>query len=106
MRLLGAPRRRQDDRQRGADAELHAYLVRHLEHAEHFEQHRHDHGAAADPEQAGKDPGDDPGGNDGRRKLGQFGDWDRAQRFGLATIWVRKVPIAGERMSTVSPALR
>jgi len=91
---------------RGAEAKLHAHLVGHAEHAKDFVEHRHDHRAAADAEQSGENPGDDAGGDHRRGKLRQFGGGDRDQRFGLATIWLRKVPMAGERISTVSPGFR
>jgi hypothetical protein len=77
-----------------------------LVHAEQFEENRHDHRTAANAEQASENPGDDAGGDDRRRELDEFGDGKLRQRFGLATMWVRKVPIAGERMSTVSPGFR
>ena len=106
MRPVGAPGRRDDDRQRGADSKLHAHRVGHLVHAEQFEENRHDHRTAANSEETRKNAGDDAGGDDRRGELGQLGDRNRAQRFGLATIWVRNVPIAGERMSTLSPGFR
>ena len=106
MRLVRAPRRRKDDRQRGADAELHAHLFRHAEQPEELEQDRHDDGAAANPEEAGENAGDDAGGDNPGGEPGQFDERDRGQRFGLATMRVRKVPIAGERISTVSPGFR
>ena len=56
VREIGAHRRRQDDGDRGADAKLHAHRLRHVEHAKHFVEHRHDDGAAADAEQPGKNP--------------------------------------------------
>ena len=34
-------------------------VVRHVEHAEYFVEHRHDDAAAADAEQAGQQSGDD-----------------------------------------------
>ena len=58
VREIGAERGRHDDRERGADAKLHAHIVGHAEHAEDFVQHRHDDGAAADAEQPGEDAGD------------------------------------------------
>jgi hypothetical protein len=50
-------RGRQDDRQRGADAQLHADRIADAERSKHFIEDRHDNRAAADPEQAGQDPG-------------------------------------------------
>ena len=77
-----------------------------MEHAEQFEENRHDDRTAADAENAGQNPRHDAGGDDRGGKLDQFGGGNRAQRFGLATMWVRNVPTAGERMSTVSPGFR
>ena len=56
MSEIGPDRGRHDDRDRGADAKLHAHRVGHAEHAEHLVEHRHDDGAAADAEQAGENP--------------------------------------------------
>ncbi len=73
---------RHDDREGGSDAQLHADLFGHAEEAEDLEQHRNDHRAAADPEQSGKQAGDDPGSHYGDGKPNQLGD--RHPRHGSA----------------------
>src|SRR5262249_3423524 len=52
------------DGERGADAELHAHFDRHVEDAEYLVEHRNDDRAAADPKQAGENPGDEAANND------------------------------------------
>ena len=65
---------RHDDRDRGADAELHAHVLGHAERAEHLVQHRHDDAAAADAEQAGEKPGDDATADDRKREPADLGE--------------------------------
>ena len=62
MRPIRADRCRHDDGERGADAELHAYGIRHGEDVEHLVKDGHDDGAAANAEDPGEQAGDDPGG--------------------------------------------
>ncbi len=64
VRDIRAHRGRNNDGERGADAQLHAHVFRHIERAEHLVQHRHDDGAAADAEQAGKDADQNAGARD------------------------------------------
>ena len=54
MGIIGADRGRDDDGERGADAQRHAHAVRHVDDAEQLIERRHQHGAAADAEQAGQ----------------------------------------------------
>jgi len=69
---VGADCRRHDDGDRGADAKLHAYLVRHAEHAKNLEQDRHDDRAATDAEQAGEQSGDHAADDDHEREPEEF----------------------------------
>src|ERR1700736_1435871 len=57
VRPIRADGGRHDDRERGADAQLHAHLFGHAEDAEHLVERRHDQGAAADAEQPGENAG-------------------------------------------------
>ena len=79
VRQIGADRGRHDDRERGADAQLHAHLVRHAENAEHLVEHRHDDGAAADAEQAGQKAGHDAADDDRGRQPEKLADRDSEQ---------------------------
>jgi hypothetical protein len=74
MRAPGAQGGRHDDRERGADAELHAQLLRDLEMAKHLIERRYDDGAAADAEEAGKDAGGGAGDEDRQRQPDQAGE--------------------------------
>ena len=58
MGEIGAERGRHDDRERGADAELHADVLGNPERAKHLVEHRNDDAAAADAEQAGEEAGE------------------------------------------------
>ena len=69
-----AQRRRHDDRERGADAQLHAHLLRHAEQPEDLEEDRNDDRAAANPEEPGENAGDDPDGHHRRREPDQIAD--------------------------------
>jgi len=68
VREIRAHGGRDDDGERSADAHLHAYVFRHVERAKDFVEHRHDDGAAADAEQAGKDADEDAGAGDPGRE--------------------------------------
>jgi hypothetical protein len=46
----------------------------HLDHTEHFVQHRNDDGAAADAEKAGKNPDQDAGARDPEREQNDLAD--------------------------------
>src|SRR5262245_19135374 len=59
---------RNDDRNRGADAQLEANLVRHAEHAEDFVQNRNNERAAADSEKPRENARDESGDNDQSRE--------------------------------------
>ena len=65
---------RQDDGQRGANAQLHAHRLRHVENAKHLEQYWHDDRTTADPEQARKQAGGDAGNSDGRGQPEELAD--------------------------------
>ena len=58
MRAERTDRGRDDDGKRGADAERHPDLQRHAGQPKAFVEHRHQDGAAADPEQAGQKSGE------------------------------------------------
>ena len=77
MRAKRADRGRDDDRQRGSDAKLHAHVVGHLHHPENFIENRNDHAAAADTEQSGQQSGDKRAGDDQARRAWQA----RSQEF-------------------------
>ena len=72
VRVEGADRGRDDDRERGADAERHPHLVGHADDAEELVEDGHDDGAAADPEDAGEQPGRGPRGEKRGDEPGKF----------------------------------
>src|SRR5438309_8923141 len=72
MRPIGPNGRRDNDRQRRPDAELHAQRLGHVDNPEYFKQNRDDDGAAANAEQSGEEAGDDAGGDSGDRQPDQF----------------------------------
>ena len=78
MHQIGAHIRGNDDRERSADAKLHAHLLRHADPAEDLVEHRHDDAAGANAEQAGEDAGDDAAGDDHRCKERKLADGDAA----------------------------
>jgi hypothetical protein len=63
---------RDDDRERGPDAELHAHRLGDLENAEDFVQDRNDHGTAAHAEQSGEKASGDAGDANGDAEPDQF----------------------------------
>src|SRR5262245_5577529 len=65
MREIRADRGRHDNGERRAETELHTLLLRHVEHAKHLVEYRHDDEAAAHSEQSGEQARDD-GANDDR----------------------------------------
>src|SRR4029079_945845 len=71
---VGADRGRDDDGHRGADAEVHADLLRHAENSENLVQHGYDNGAAPDAEQAGEDAGGDSSHHDGSNEQYDFAE--------------------------------
>src|SRR5262245_61411384 len=73
---IRAKRGRHDDRERGADADLHPNLLGDAEHAEDLVEHRHDDGAAADAEQPSEHTGDDAANHDHPGKPGELADGD------------------------------
>src|SRR5262249_8483487 len=58
-----------------ADAKLHAHFFRHAQHPERLIEHRDDHRAPADAEQAGKNPGDDAGEEDRGCEPRELSQW-------------------------------
>src|SRR5262245_3709384 len=88
-----------DDRDRRADAQLEADLVRHAEHPEHFVKHGNDERAAADSEKAGENAGDESGDDDQRRKQQELAHGD-AQDHGLLRRIVSDQAAATVRAST------
>jgi len=73
MGEIGLDRGRHDDRERGANAKLHAHRVGHVEDAEHLIEHRHDDRSAADAEQTGEQSGNNAADDDGQREPEQLG---------------------------------
>jgi hypothetical protein len=76
VRQERAQRGRNDDRERGADANLHPPLLRHSEHAEDFIEHGNDDRPAADPEQTGQQSGDETADDDRSRERGKLAERD------------------------------
>ena len=72
MREVGAKSRRYDDRDRSADAKLHAHVFGDAKNAKHLEQHRHDDRTAADAERAGKQSSNYAADDDRKREPKDF----------------------------------
>ena len=69
----GMQRGRHDDRQRSADRQVHATEFIEAERAQHLVEDRHQHGAAADAEQAGKETRDGAGRHQREHERQKFG---------------------------------
>lgn len=74
VRVERADRGRDDDRERGADAERHPHLQRHAGDAKALVEHRHQDGAAADAEHAGKKSRERADRDEQQRQLDDVGD--------------------------------
>src|SRR5215207_3670749 len=79
MRKVGPDRRRDDDRQRSPDAQLHAHFFRNAYDAKHLIKNRHDDRAAADAEHPGQNAGDEAAGNNGTREPKKLADGNAEQ---------------------------